>query len=113
MDLAMPPGKLAAQAGHAYLEAFLACQRIDPTAAAAYAADPPGTKVALAVPTESALCDASVLAGELGLPAALITDRGHVLLPHFTGAPIVTALGIGPVRRSEVRRLTRRFALVP
>lgn len=109
----MPPGKLASQAGHAFLEAFLTAQKASPASAALYAADPPGTKVVLRAKNLFELERARLECERLGIPHALITDSGHVLPPHFTGAPIVTALGFGPATREEVGRLTRRLALVP
>lgn len=109
----MPPGKLAAQAGHAFLEAYLASTRDSPHAAARYARLRPGTKVALSVPTLAALLRAESIADALGVPHGRVTDRGHVLPPHFDGSPVVTALGLGPATRSEVHRITDGLALVP
>lgn len=109
----MPPGKLASQAGHAFLDSFLDCLHQNPERAAMYRGDAHGTKVALHAKTLDHLLRAHRLACEAGLPCALITDSGHVLPPHFTGEPIITALGIGPALREEARRITGRFALVP
>lgn len=109
----MPAGKLAAQAGHAFLEAFLTAQGASPASAALYAADPPGTKVVLTSRGLHDLLAAQHELDRLGIPHALITDSGHILPPHFDGQPIVTALGFGPATRGEVGRLTRRYALVP
>ena len=109
----MPPGKLASQAGHAFLEAFLTAQKASPATAALYAADPPGTKVVLRARHLYDIERVRHECARLGIPHALITDSGHVLPPHFTGAPIVTALGFGPATRDEVGRLTRGLALVP
>ena len=100
----MPPGKMAAQAGHAFLGAFVNSQgeRKD-----RYAADPPGTKVVLvARDLHKLLLIQSIVADE-GLPYALITDEGHILPPHFDGSPIITALGVGPATRREVACLKR------
>jgi peptidyl-tRNA hydrolase len=44
----MSPGKIASQAGHAFMEAFLAAP---PEAQAAYRKDAPGTKICLRAPT--------------------------------------------------------------
>jgi PTH2 family peptidyl-tRNA hydrolase len=90
----MPPGKLAAQAGHAFLQAFV---RAPPLLQAQYHADGIGTKVVLLAPDDATLLRLHSIADAAGLPTALIVDSGHVLLPHFTGAPVVTALGVGPV----------------
>jgi PTH2 family peptidyl-tRNA hydrolase len=109
----MPPGKLAAQAGHAFLDAYLVALDRRPDDARAYRDGRHGTKVALRADCLEDLLIARSMADRAGIPAALITDSGHILPPSFDGAPIVTALGIGPAKRSEVRRITRHFALVP
>lgn len=109
----MPPGKLAAQAGHAFLDSFLAARSADPGRAAAYLADGHGTKVVLAardVRQLELLRDAALSSG---LPCALITDSGHVMPGSpFDGSPVVTALGIGPATREEVRHIVKRLPLV-
>lgn len=107
----MSPGKLAAQSGHAFVEAWRWCSIHDPQRAESYARSPPGTKVVLGSPSEAKLIQLLDRAEQQGLPAALITDSGHVLLPHFTGEPIITALGVGPATRDEVDFL-RRLPLV-
>jgi peptidyl-tRNA hydrolase len=109
----MPPGKLAAQAGHAFLDAFLVAIEQRPDDARAYRVGCHGTKIALVAESLDDLLRAGDLARRAGVPAALITDSGHILPPSFDGSPIITALGLGPARRSEVRRITRHFALVP
>jgi len=111
-DLVMPPGKLAAQAGHAFLEAYLAAQVLRPTTAADYLGPSGRTKVTLRAPGLEVLLRLARDAEEAEIPCALIIDEGHVLPPSFDGSPIVTALGLGPARRSEVRHLTDRLALV-
>lgn len=110
-DLAMTPGKLAAQAGHAYLDSFLEAQRLNPHAAQAYRAPGHGTKVCLAARNLGDLLLAQERAAAAGLPHALITDSGHVHPPHFDGGEVVTALGIGPATRAEMRRITSRLRL--
>lgn len=102
----MSPGKLAAQAGHAYLGAFLASGA---DRANRYTLDPPGTKICLAARDLSELLALRDYAASVGLPHALITDSGHVHPPHFDGSPIVTALGVGPATREEVANLTKRL----
>ena len=109
----MPPGKLAAQAGHAFLDAYLTALDLRPDTARAYRDGGHGTKVTLRASGQDDLLRALSMARRAGIPAALATDAGNVLPPSFDGSPIVTALGLGPVRRSEVRRITRHFALVP
>ena len=109
----MPAGKLAAQAGHAFLGAFLHAIQEAADRAAAYRADPPGTKVVLRSSGLQDLERACLRASRLGLPHVLITDRGHVLPPDFDGTPVVTALGVGPITRSEARGVTNHFKLAP
>jgi PTH2 family peptidyl-tRNA hydrolase len=145
----MSPGKAAAQAGHAFLDTYLAALAVDPARAAAYLSDPfkaadpvcrpdsgcpadladpattirpySGTKVVLLARDLDALQRAAYEAKAAGLPWALITDSGHVLpatfdgqawRQPFDGSPVVTALGLGPARRAEVRHITDRLALV-
>jgi len=108
----MPPGKLAAQAGHAFLDSYLDAVVLRPQDAETYRADGHGTKVALRAEHLDDVLQAHAMAQRAGIPSALITDSGHVLPPSFDGSPIVTALGLGPARRAEVRRITRHFALV-
>lgn len=105
----MPAGKAAAQAGHAFIGA-LSAARGTPFMddAAAYLEESPGTKVVLG----GVLAEIERLADRLaraGVPAFLVVDEGHVMPPHFDGAPIVTALGIAPLRRSLSRKLLGRF----
>jgi PTH2 family peptidyl-tRNA hydrolase len=108
----MPPGKAAAQAGHAFLEAYLSACECAPREAAAYRADPPGTKVVLSARSLDDLLDLARQAEDEGLPCALITDHGHVLPPHFDGGEVITALGLGPATRDQIDHLTRRYKLV-
>lgn len=111
-DLNMPSGKLTAQAGHAYLNAYIEASRIRPEIAAAYQATGLGTKVCLVASSEFRLLRAYEEARQAGLPCALIIDQHHVYPPHFDGSPIITALGIGPARKDEVRSITKRFSLL-
>lgn len=107
----MPSGKLASQAGHAFLESFESCRNQDPVRAAEYKRDGIGTKVVLAAKTESELLVVKEKADQRGIPWALIVDSGHIMEPHFDGNPIVTALGLGPARREEIKDLTKKFQL--
>ena len=108
----MPPGKAAAQAGHAYLEAYFAALELDPELAAAYRADPPGTKVVLAARDLPELLRIAEQASATGIPTALITDYGHLLAPHFDGGPVITALGLGPATRDQIDVFTHSLKLV-
>ena len=109
----MPPGKLAAQAGHAYTDALWACLDQAPDQALAYRTTGlGGSKVTIQSKNLGQLERAARECAEAGIPHAVVTDADHVLLPHFTGAPIVTALGIGPVTRAQCRHITKRFQSV-
>lgn len=109
----MPAGKLCSQAGHAFTGAFHEALKTSPDLIAAYLADGGiGTKICLVAPDLDALLAAHHKADQGGVPHALITDERHVLPPHFTGAPVITALGIGPARRAEVSAITRKFKLL-
>lgn len=104
----MTAGKAASQAGHAFLDAYL---HAAPEQIKAYLAQG-GTKVVLAVPHEQALCDAYYRARMAKLPCALVIESQHVMPPAFDGSPIATAVGIGPVSRSEAKPITREFKLM-
>lgn len=87
----MPPGKMAAQAGHAFVEALAAS---DAKLSQEYRADSVGTKIVLEADIEDLIktqfrCEAR------GIPCVLIEDSGHILPPYFDGSPVVTALEVG------------------
>lgn len=106
-DLDMPKGKMAAQAGHAYLNSFL---EADPQIQQDYQKDGIGTKICL----EGSLIQIKntyAKAKAAGLPCSLIRDSGHILLPFFDGNPIVTALGIGPLNKDEAK-IVKKYELV-
>ena len=109
-DLEMPAGKLSAQTGHAYGDALADAERIDPERARGYR-DPGtgGSKVSLKAKNANQLVRAYREALEAGLPCALIVDQHHVMPPHFTGEPIITAVGIGPCTQAEAKAITKRF----
>jgi len=126
----MPAGKMAAQAGHAFLEAFLAST---PALQSTYRDTHVGTKCVLqgsypqilkleaklkrlAFSQKLKLSKPKILISDKGkqsetnslsFPFRMIWDSEHVLLPHFTGEPIVTALGIG--LHPEAQALVKNF----
>ncbi len=106
-DLKMGKGKIAAQAGHAAISAaqdafvhhkkwweewMFEGQR----------------KIAVKVPTEKELGELEEQADKMGLPHALIVDRGLTQIPAGT----VTCLGIGPAPAEKVDRLTGKLPLL-
>lgn len=106
----MSAGKLASQAGHAFLDAYDQCRKDYPDRAEEY--NTSGTKVVLRAKSSEHLIRAEQEAKALGIPCSLIIDSGHIMPPYFDGNPIITALGIGPATRSEIKRITKRFQLV-
>jgi peptidyl-tRNA hydrolase len=102
----MTPGKIAAQAGHAYLNAYLLNPIPD------YQSDGLGTKVCLCAPDEYALLRLKQELDDLSIPNSLIIDSGHVMPPFFDGSPVVTALGFGPVTKDKVFHLTGKLKLL-
>ena len=69
-----------------------------------------GIKVTLGVPSLDALKEAKQLADDAGIPNALIYDLGYT---QFHGETTITALGIGPARRTEVDHITGKYKLLP
>lgn len=108
-DLEMPAGKLAAQCGHAYLNAHEQAQLQRPDVTSQYKGTGNGTKICMYARNLGQLIRAYRDAQAAGIPCALIIDRGHVLPPHFDGQPIITALGIGPAYRDEIEHITKRY----
>jgi PTH2 family peptidyl-tRNA hydrolase len=105
-DLKMGKGKIAAQAGHAAVssaqDAFARYKKW--WEAWLYEGQ---RKIAVKVPTEKELHDLEEAAEKLGLPHALIVDRGLTQIPEGT----VTCLGIGPGPAEMVDRLTGKLPL--
>jgi peptidyl-tRNA hydrolase, PTH2 family len=109
-DLGMSAGKIASQAGHAYLCAFLRCQDLNPQIARDYLKDLPGTKVCLKSKSLDALLRAKAGAETSGIPCSLVIDSG---CPNFfDGQPIITAIGLGPAKETQIKHITRRFQLL-
>lgn len=112
-DLKMPCGKLSAQAGHAYA-AVLRCASQKHSDRIGKYENPAtgGSKITLEARNTNQLLKAYNLALGANLPAVVIVDHGHILLPHFTGEPVITAVGIGPCLQSEVAHFTRKLNCV-
>jgi peptidyl-tRNA hydrolase len=112
-DLDMPPGKLSAQAGHAYTDSLCNAFEQDPQVVRDYRnLDKGGSKVTVKAKNLNQLLRAFKEAKEAGLPCALIVDQHHILPPHFDGNPIVTAVGIGPCTKEECRQITKRYRCI-
>jgi PTH2 family peptidyl-tRNA hydrolase len=112
-DLEMPPGKLAAQSGHAFTDALANAELISPEVVKCYRQpDKGGSKVVLKAKRVRQLLKAYIDAKNAGIPCALIVDQHHILLPKFTGEPIITAIGIGPCTKEQARFITKNFNCV-
>ena len=106
----MPVGKLSAQAGHAYTDALSNSLTQSPERYKNYRNESlGGSKVTLKSKNENQLITAYNKCIEAGIPCAIIVDREHVLPPDFDGSPIITALGIGPCTKAEVKHITKKF----
>lgn len=107
----MLSGKIASQAGHAFLGAFLQCQ--DSKIQQAYHSEfpeHPGTKVCLQVKNLDQLLIAEQNAIEAGLSVFRVVDSGCE--NFFNGEPTITALGIGPCLKKEIKHITKKFQLM-
>jgi peptidyl-tRNA hydrolase len=106
----MSPGKLASQAGHAYVGAAVQAAPDLLTEYHKDFPDSPGTKVCLGAKDLQSLIKAQEAAIAAGIPSFLVVDSGCA--NFFNGAPTITALGLGPARRAEISNITRKFKLV-
>jgi peptidyl-tRNA hydrolase len=110
-DLGMNPGKMASQAGHAFLGAYVQCK--DTNIMSEYHKEmphSPGTKVCLKVPDLAQLHRVADEVKALGVPTFVVVDSG--CKNFFDGKPTVTALGIGPVTKSQIQNITQSFKLL-
>ncbi len=90
-------GKMMAQAGHAFLHAFIDAVARFPAAAAAYSASDSPRKIVLVAATADAMTAlASAYRDRSGI--FLVVDAGHTV---FAG-PTMTCLGIGPICADDV-----------
>ena len=106
-DLKLGKGKLAAQAGHAAVSAAEEAHRRNRTWWEAWLYEGQ-RKIAVKVKDENELLELESQAKEMGLPNALITDRGLTQVPEGT----VTCLGIGPAPAEMMDKLTGKLRLL-
>jgi len=105
----MTPGKAASQAGHAYIGAFL---KSNPELQAEYHKEfpeHPGTKICLESDNLGQLLLAENAAKEAGIPFFRVIDSGCE--NFYGGQPIITALGLGPATKAQIKHITKRFQL--
>lgn len=89
-DLKMPPGKLAAQCGHAFIDTYLRATVLAPDRLIRWKTDH-GIKIVLDAPDLAAFQLVHDELQKRGLPSALITDHGYTV---FNGVHTVTCLWI-------------------
>ena len=110
-DLGMSTGKIASQAGHAFLGAFLLCR--DARVVAEYHKEfpqSPGTKVCLAARNLADLLRLEEAAQLAGISTFRVVDSGCE--NFFGGRPTVTALGLGPATKAQIHRITKKLQLL-
>ncbi len=106
-DLKLGKGKIAAQAGHAAVTAAEEAHKRHRGWWESWLFEGQ-RKIAVKVKDEEELLELEKQAKALGLPNALINDRGLTQIPEGT----VTCLGIGPGPAEEVDRLTGKLKLL-
>jgi PTH2 family peptidyl-tRNA hydrolase len=106
-DLKLSKGKLATQAGHAAVSAAEEARKRHRDWWDSWIFEGQ-RKIAVKVKGETELSELEIEAGHLGLPHALIIDRGLTEIPEGT----VTCLGIGPAPAEKMDRLTGKLPLL-
>jgi len=106
-DLKMSKGKIAAQAGHAAVSAAEEARRHHKDWFDAWL-DEGQCKVVVKVKSVEELLELEKKAKNLGLPHALIADRGLTEIPPGT----ITCLGIGPAPAEKVDEITGKLPLL-
>lgn len=89
-------GKMVAQAGHAYLHAFLDALSRFSESTEGYM-NGPATKIGLLVETDEQL--ESIFESQSGCGKTKVVDIGKTV---FKGVPTLTCIGIGPIDRDSV-----------
>jgi len=106
-DLKLSKGKLAVQAGHAAVSAAEEARKRHRDWWESWIFEGQ-RKIAVKVKDETELSELESAADDLGLPHALIVDRGLTEIPEGT----VTCLGIGPAPAEKIDRLTGKLPLL-
>ncbi len=103
-DLKLPKGKLAAQVGHASVDAAL---KSDKKIVELWKNDG-GKKIVLKVNDENELFKYKQMAEHFGLKTALITDAGHTVVEPGT----ITCLGIGPDEEKKIDNVSGKLKMM-
>lgn len=104
-DLKMGKGKIAAQAAHASVSAFLLASKKHPRLVKKWL--PYQKKVVLKVNSEQELLDLYKQT-KSKFPTVLITDAGHTQVKPGTH----TCIGIGPVKDAEIDKYINKLKLL-
>lgn len=107
IDLGMSKGKIAAQVGHAAVSAAEEARKQWSSWWKSWLKEGQ-CKIAVEVENEPQLLKLERQSRSLGLPYALIHDRGLTELPPDT----ITCLGIGPAPSQEVDKITGKLTLL-
>lgn len=99
----MSSGKIASQAGHAYLDTYLKAYNQDVNKCMDYKKGH-GIKVCLKAKKESDLHRLQEICETRNIPCAIIEDLGYTC---FGGKTTITCLGIGPIRKWELPELQK------
>jgi peptidyl-tRNA hydrolase len=103
-SLALPKGKLAAQAAHAAVGAFIVATEQSQVAWLQVGMP----KIVVYAADANALIQLEARAREQHIPACLVHDAGRTILPAGT----ITCLGLGPAPAERIDRLTGELPLV-
>jgi PTH2 family peptidyl-tRNA hydrolase len=106
-NLRLSKGKTAAQAGHAAVSAAEEARKHRREWFEGWSREGQ-CKIAVKVKNEEEMSDLEAKAREMGLPYALVIDRGLTEVPPGT----VTCLGIGPAPIEKVDKITRLLPLL-
>lgn len=111
-DLEMTAGKLASQSGHAFDMTHDRAKIERPDITSQYKGSGNGTKICMWAKNLGQLIRAYRDCQAANIPCEIIIDRNAIMLPHFDGNPIITALGIGPAYKDEMAHITKRYTLI-
>jgi PTH2 family peptidyl-tRNA hydrolase len=106
-DIKMSKGKVAAQAGHAAVSASEYARKNRPEWWTPWISEGQ-CKIAVKAKSEQEICELERKARNVGLPVALIVDRGLTEIPPNT----TTCLGIGPAPANKVDAITGNLSLL-
>ncbi len=108
----MNPGKLGSQLGHAFHYAIRNKDICNSLVEDYENPEIGGSKVCLWAKNEIHIHKIHQEILRLGVPCSLVIDQNHVSPPFFDGSPIVTALGVGPCTKRQVKRVLGKLKLI-